>query len=251
MRRLLTFGIGLVYLSLCAAQVFLARDIHKQGRIMRRWAARILKAAGIPWTARGLEHLEGLPPCIIVSNHLSSVDIPFLFAVLPRTFRMVAKAELKRVPLIGWVLRWGRFVTVHRHEHHKAMREMEGVEWLFSHGADLYMAAEGTRSRDGRMLPFKKGPFVLSIQHGVPILPVTLAGTDRVMPRKTLSPRAGVPMACVIHPPVRPDGYAYADRDAYRDRVRAIVASGLEAPLNPMAEGAEDAGAASGPATTG
>ena len=230
MRRLLTFPAGLVCISLCAAELLFTRDVHRQGRIMRKWARRILHVAGIPWTATGLEHLEGLPPCIIVSNHLSSVDIPFLFAVHPRTFRMVAKAELRRVPLIGWIIRRGRFVTVHRHEHHTAMREMEGVEWLFAHGADLYMAAEGTRTRDGKTLPFKKGPFVLSIQHGVPILPITLVGTDRVMPRKSLSPHPGIPMACVIHPAVFPDGYSYGDRDAYRDRVRAIVVGGLEPP---------------------
>lgn len=229
MRRILTLAVGVVWLALCAIEVFITRDFHEQGRVMRRWAVRLLRLAGIPWTVTGLEHLEGLPPCVIVSNHLSSVDIPFIFAVLPRTFRMVAKAELRWVPLIGWIIRWGRFVTVHRHEHHKAMQEMEGVEWLFAHGADLYMAAEGTRSRDGTMLPFKKGPFVLSIQHGVPILPITLVGTDRVMPRKTLTPRPGIPMACVIHPAVFPDGYSYGDRNAYRDRVRAIVVSGLEA----------------------
>ena len=227
MRRLLTLLIGVPYLAVCAAQVFLTRDVGRQGEIMRRWARRLLRLAGVPWEVRGLANLEGLPPCIIVSNHLSSLDIPFLFAVLPRTFRMVAKAELRWVPLIGWIIRWGRFVTVHRQEHHKAMREMTGVEWLFAHGADLYMAAEGTRSRDGTLLPFKKGPFVLSIQHGVPILPVTIVGTDRAMPKHTLSPRPGVSVTCVIHPPVFPEGLEYKDRDAYRDRVRAIVESGL------------------------
>jgi 1-acyl-sn-glycerol-3-phosphate acyltransferase len=227
MRRLLTLLVGIVWLAVCSVEIFFTHDVHRQGRIMRKWAGRLMRLAGVPWEARGLEHLEGLPPCIIVSNHLSSLDIPFLFAVLPRTFRMVAKAELRWVPLIGWILRWGRFVTVHRHAHHEAMRELSGVEWLFGHGADLYMAAEGTRSRDGSLLPFKKGPFVLSIQHGVPILPVTLTGTDRAMPRKTLSPRPGVPVACVIHPPVFPEGLEYKDRDAYRDRVRAIVESGL------------------------
>ena len=227
MRRVLTFLIGLGFLSICAVEVFCTRDVHRQGRIMRKWARRLLWLGGVPWEVRGLENLEGLPPCIIVSNHLSSVDIPFIFAVLPRTFRMVAKMELRRVPLIGWIIRWGRFVTIHRHAHHQAMRELSGVEWLFAHGADLYMAAEGTRSRNGTLLPFKKGPFVLSIQHGVPILPVTLIGTDRVMPRKTLAPHAGIPMRCVIHPPVFPGALEYKDRDAYRDKVRAIVESGL------------------------
>lgn len=230
MRRLLTLLVGVPWLAICSVEVFFTHDVHQQGAIMRKWARRLMRLAGVPWEARGLEHLDGLPPCVIVSNHLSSLDIPFLFAALPRTFRMVAKAELRRVPFIGWILKWGRFVTVHRHEHHKAMREMQGVEWLFAHGADLYMAAEGTRSRDGKLLPFKKGPFVLSIQHGVPILPVTLTGTDHAMPRKTLSPRPGVPVACVIHPPVFPEKLEYKDRDAYRDRVRAIVESGLKPP---------------------
>jgi 1-acyl-sn-glycerol-3-phosphate acyltransferase len=228
MRRFATLVVGIVWLTLCSAEIFLVRDIHRQGAILRKWARRLMRLAGIPWEVRGLEHLQGLPPCIIVSNHLSALDIPFLFAALPRTFRMVAKAELRRVPLIGWILRWGRFVTVHRREHHRAIREIQGVEWLFAHGADLYMAAEGTRSRDGSLLPFKKGPFVLSIQHGVPILPVTLVGTGAAMPRKTLAPRPGIPVACVIHPPVHPQGLGYGERDEYRDRVRAIVASALE-----------------------
>jgi 1-acyl-sn-glycerol-3-phosphate acyltransferase len=226
---------GLVPLAACTVESFLQKDVHAQSRIYRKWAGRILRATGVPWEVRGLEHLEGVPPGILVSNHQSSLDIPLIFAAVPRTLRMVAKVELLKVPFIGWILRRGRFVTVHRGHRDKAVKELSGVEWLFEHGADLFMAAEGTRSLDGNLRPFKKGPFVLAILHQVPLIPITLVDTRKAMPKHSLAPRPGVGVACVIHPPVYPAGLTYADRETLMNRVRDVIHKGLEPPLNPLA----------------
>jgi 1-acyl-sn-glycerol-3-phosphate acyltransferase len=225
---------GVIPLVACTAESFLHKDVHAQSRVYRKWAGRILRLTGVPWEARGLEHLEGVPPGILVSNHQSSLDIPLIYAAVPRTLRMVAKAELLRVPFIGWILRRGRFVTVHRGHRDKALKELSGVEWLFGHGADLFMAAEGTRSLDGNLRQFKKGPFVLAIQHQVPLIPITVVDTREAMPKHFLGPRSGVKVALVIHPPVSPAGLTYADREALMNKVRDIIQKGLEPPLNPL-----------------
>ena len=222
------FAKGVTLLVACNIESLFYKDVHRQSDLYRKWAARLLRVEGVPWTVRGLENLKDVPPAILVSNHQSSLDIPLIFAAVPRTLRMVAKVELLRVPLIGWIIRRGRFVTVHRGRHDKAVRELSGVEWLFEHGADLYMAAEGTRSPDGNLLPFKKGPFVLAIQHQVPIIPITLVDTRIAMPKHRIAPLPGIPVACVIHPAVHTTDLTYNDRDALLEKVRAVIQAGLK-----------------------
>jgi 1-acyl-sn-glycerol-3-phosphate acyltransferase len=245
LRIWINFIKGVMMVAACSVESFFYSDIHRQSAIFRKWAGRLLRAAGVPYTVRGLEHLEGLPPAILVSNHGSSVDIPLIYAAVPRSLRMIAKVELLKVPFLGWILRRGRFVTVHRRHHDKAMQELHGVEWLFAHGADLCVAAEGTRTLDGALRPFKKGAFVLAIQHQVPIVPITLVNTFTSMPKHALAPTPGIPVVCVIHPAVYPTGLTYEDREALLDKVRNIIQSGLEGPP-PSAPGA-DSGASRGP----
>lgn len=227
MKKIILFFKGLKLLTICTIKIFLTKDLYKQTEYINYYSKKIFDIFSIPVEIKGLENLNNLPPCIIVSNHFSSLDIPLVLGFIPRNIRMVAKAELLKVPLIGWMIKKARFVPIHRKDFKKAIEKLKEAEWLFKSGFDLYMAPEGTRSLDGTVKEFKKGPFVLSIKHKVPILPVTLINTNFAMPKKYLMPRERVPVGMVIHKPVYPDEYDYDTRDVFKEKVRNIIISGF------------------------
>ena len=228
MRKVLLFFRGLKLLIICTIKILLTKDLFKQSKYINFYAKKVFEIFSIPVEIRGLENLKDLPPCIIVSNHFSSLDIPLILGFIPRNIRMVAKAELLKVPLIGWMIKRAKFVPIHRKEFKKAVEELKVAEWLFENGFDLYMAPEGTRSLDGTVKEFKKGPFVLSIKHKVPILPVTIINTNFAMPKRYIMPREKVPVGMVIHKAVLSDEYNYDMRDLLKEKVRNIIISGFE-----------------------
>lgn len=215
-------------MGIAGTHILMTGDFDEQTRRIRGWAQRILKWLGIPVIVEGADHLKEVSSVIFTSNHVSTIDIPLLFAAIPRDFRMVAKKELLKVPFIGWVIRRCGFIPIDRRHHRQALKSLEKVKEYTERGVDFYLAAEGTRSRTGNLLPFKKGPFVLAIQLGVPVVPVTLFNTRRVMPKKSLLPRSRIPLKVRIHPPISTEGLGYEDREALKDRVYDIVKKDLE-----------------------
>lgn len=218
---------GLYIVVVGGTHILLAGNLKEQTRRLRLWGQRVFSFMKIPITVEGAEHLEGLGSVLFTSNHASTLDIPLLFAAIPRDFRMVAKAELLRVPFIGWVIRRCNFVPIQRQRHSKAVKALDGVREMLDRGIDFYLAAEGTRSWDGKLLPFKKGPFVIALQQKIPLVPVTLFNTHRVMPKKSLLPRSGIELKVRIHPPIHTRDMEYDDRDVLRDRVRKIIEQDL------------------------
>ena len=227
MRPLLNFFIGLYCVSVGGTHILLTNDRDKQLIRIRAWATRVIQWMGIHYRVSGVENLQGVPPAILVSNHASMIDIPLLFAAIPRSFRMVAKRELLKVPFIGWVILRGGFIPIHRQNREEALQSLTRIREHLDNGIDFYLAAEGTRSKSGELLPFKKGPFVLAIELGVPIVPVTLKNTHHAIPKKSLLPRSGVLLDVVVHPPVSSEGMSYEERSELRDRVREIIADEL------------------------
>ena len=174
-----------------------------------RWfGQRVVELLDIDLTASGAEHV---PPGAVVymSNHQSHLDIPVLYATLPSpTIRMLAKTELFRIPLWGRGLRAAEFIEVDRSDHLKAVQSIEHASQLVRDGVSIYLAPEGTRSRDGRIGKLKKGGFHLAIATGVPIVPVAIRGTIRILPRGAKVMRSGQPVSVQIGRPI-----AVAGRD--------------------------------------
>lgn len=227
MRVMLNFFRGLKLLIDCTVRVFLTSDPVKHSNIIRKYSKKLFEIFSIPVEIKGEGNLKEFKSLIIVSNHFSSLDIPLILGYIPRNIRMAAKAELLKVPFIGWMIKKARFVPIHRKDIRKAMEELREAEWLFQNGFDLYMAPEGTRSIDGKVKEFKKGPFVLSIKYKIPILPVTLINTDRAMPKGYLMPIPKTSVGMVIHSPVFPEGYSYEKRDELKEKVRDIIIKGF------------------------
>jgi len=172
-----------------------------------RWfGRRVIELLDIRLTASGAENV---PPrsVIYMSNHQSHLDIPVLYATLPSpSIRMLAKTELFRIPLWGASLRAAEFIEVDRSNHARALASIEEAARLVRDGVSIYLAPEGTRSRDGRISRLKKGGFHLAIATGTPIVPVAIRGTIDILPRGGKVMRSGQPVSVQIGPPIEVAG---------------------------------------------
>jgi 1-acyl-sn-glycerol-3-phosphate acyltransferase len=172
-----------------------------------RWfGRRVVELLDIRLIASGAENV---PPRAVVymSNHQSHLDIPILYATLPSpTIRMLAKTELFRIPLWGRGLRAAEFIEVDRSNHARAVRSIDDASRLLRDGVSIYLAPEGTRSRDGRIGKLKKGGFHLALETGAPIVPVAIRGTIRILPRGGRVMRSGQPVSVQIGRPIEVAG---------------------------------------------
>jgi 1-acyl-sn-glycerol-3-phosphate acyltransferase len=149
-----------------------------------RWfGRRVIEVLGIDLVARGAERVPAHRAYVYMSNHQSHLDIPVLYATLPSpTIRMLAKKELFQIPLWGRGLRAAEFIEVDRGTK-RAVESIEHAKRLIEDGVSIYLAPEGTRSRDGRIGTLKKGGFHLARDTGAPIVPVAIKGTIDILPR--------------------------------------------------------------------
>jgi 1-acyl-sn-glycerol-3-phosphate acyltransferase len=203
---------------------------HFAHRCARAWSWLILKTTGVRVKVDGLERITPETTYVFVSNHQSIYDTPVVFASLPYQLRIIAKASLARFPVLGWHLRRGRHLFVDRRN-----PDRPGIlqRWraLVSEGLSLIIYAEGTRSADGKVARFKAGSFLLAIEAGLPIVPLAIIGTRRVMPKGRLRTEPA-DVRLVVHDPIQPPVLAApTPRDAKQlaERVRAVVAATVEA----------------------
>lgn len=149
--------------------------------ILKRWSKMFLRIPPVTVTTEGLENADPSERYVIVSNHLSTFDIPLMFSALPTDGRFLSKKELFRIPLIGRAMRQVGIIEVDRQAGRSSRSIInEGVANAADRGYSLIVFPEGTRSDSGEMLPFKKGAFRIAIDTGLPILPVVIEGTDRI-----------------------------------------------------------------------
>jgi 1-acyl-sn-glycerol-3-phosphate acyltransferase len=150
-----------------------------------RWfGRRVVELLEVDLRIHGTERVPVDRAYVYMSNHQSHLDIPMLYATLPSpTIRMLAKKELFRIPVWGRGLRAAEFIEVDRGNHERAMQSIEDAARLVRDGVSIYLAPEGTRSRDGRIGKLKKGGFHLALGTGAPIVPVGIRGTIDILPR--------------------------------------------------------------------
>jgi 1-acyl-sn-glycerol-3-phosphate acyltransferase len=189
------------------------------------WLARFVWSPSCLWLTRCPLEVRPLPalssgPLIFVSNHESALDIWVLLARLPRSVRFIAKKELFRLPIFGWYLRLGGHVPVDRSRHAQAVSSLRRAGATVRAGTSLIAFPEGTRSLDGRVHPFKKGPFVLAMEAGVPVVPVAISGTGQVTPKRIVSIRPG-PIRAAVGEPIDPR--LFPDKTALLVEVRRHV----------------------------
>ena len=196
------------------------------------WARSILIVSRVQVEIEGGEHLDLDSPKILMVNHQSQFDIWALLACLPRKIRFVAKKELTRVPIIGLVLVGGGHVIIDRRKLKEAFASYDKAAEQIRAGTSIVVFVEGTRSPDGGLLRFKKGGFMLALAAGVPIIPITLVGGIKVLPRASWRIRPGK-IRMVFHEPIDPTEYSVETKKDLMVAVRKAIASSLDEPTVP------------------
>lgn len=196
------------------------------------WGRSILLVSRVRVEIEGAEYLDLDSPKILMVNHQSQFDIWALLAYLPRTIRFVAKKELTRVPIIGQVLVGGGHVIIDRQQLKRAFASYDKAAKQIRAGTSIVVFVEGTRSPDGRLLRFKKGGFMLALAAGVPIIPITLAGGVKVLPRNRWRIRPGK-IRMIFHKPIDPTRFSVEAKEDLMATVREAIASSLDEPAVP------------------
>jgi 1-acyl-sn-glycerol-3-phosphate acyltransferase len=189
----------------------------------RTWSTLILKTTGVRVAVRGLERVDPRRSYVFAANHQSIYDIPILFASIPLQLRIVAKASLGSIPFLGWHLHRTGHLLVNRK--HPGADIVEKMRRLVSESHSLIVFPEGTRSEDGSVGRFKKGPFLVAIDAGLPVVPVTIEGSRRVMAKGRLMVCPG-DVRLTIHEPMPTSGVNRTDVIGFGERVRKAVVSG-------------------------
>ena len=188
------------------------------------WAQRLTWASWVRVRVEGREHLRPGQSYVILSNHQGAFDILALYGFLGRQFRWVMKQELRKVPFLGWGCAAIGHIFVDRGNSSRAIASLEAAKSQLAGGVSVLFFPEGTRSDDGRLLPFKKGGFTMARQLNLPILPVSIAGSNRILPKACLFPRPGT-VRVRFHPAIVPS--AVPDTEELIDQVRTAIESGL------------------------
>ncbi len=192
---------------------------------MGMWGAWTgVRLAGIRVQTIGLDQLDPARTYIFMSNHVSNIDPPLLLPLIPRRTSVMAKKELFSYPLLGRAMRIGSLVPVDRGNREAGIAAVRAAAEVVRQGINMTIYVEGHRSFDGRLLPFKKGPFYLAIECGVPVVPVTIAGTHYVMPKRRFSIKPGT-VKVIFHDPIEPKDFG--SRECLMAKVRETINSGL------------------------
>ena len=192
-----------------------------------RWFAhRVVELLEVDLHSSGAERVPPGRAYVYMSNHQSHLDIPMLYATLPSpTIRMLAKKELFDIPLWGKGLRAAEFIEVDRENSVRARHSIDRAEELIRDGVSVWLAAEGTRSRDGRIAPLKKGGFHLALHTNTPIVPVAIRGTIDILKRGTRSMNKGKRVDVTIGAPIDVAGKTV---DQLATQVRAFLIDHVE-----------------------
>ena len=164
------------------------------------WAKVILRVCGIQVRAKGQENVNPLMPRIYMTNHQSYFDIFALLANIPVDFKFILKQELMKLPFLGPAMRRAGYIGIVREEPRKAIQSMNEAAEKIKAGLSVVMFPEGTRSVDGRLLPFKKGGFKLALKSGCDIVPVAINNSYRIVPKGSLKINKGTFQICIGRP---------------------------------------------------
>ncbi|MDJ0784996.1 MAG: lysophospholipid acyltransferase family protein [Desulfosarcinaceae bacterium] len=228
----LIIGIWTVMATACLGLIaiigaFFSKNGNFPHMIAQLWARQLLWVAGIRVTIQGLENLVPGRSYIYMANHQSNYDIPVLLGRLPAQFRWLAKAELFKIPVFGQSMRGCGYISIDRTDRKRAFASLAQAAETIRAGTSVMIFPEGTRSVDGRLKGFKKGGFVLSVDAGVPIVPIILKGTFEIMPKGRLTIRRR-PVTMTICPPIETADYTRKTKDHLIERVRTAMLNQLD-----------------------
>ena len=202
--------------------------ITRSANFMYRVATRLgisgVRLAGVKIQLIGMDQLRPGRSYVYMSNHVSNLDPPVLIPSIPGRCSVLVKKELFRIPILGFAMKVARLVPVDRSNREAAIESVRAAAEVLRSGLNMVIYPEGTRSVDGHLLPFKKGPFHLAMEAGVPVVPVTILGTEECWPKGTWAMKPGT-ATVIFHRPI--ELTVLTDRDMLMEAVRESIASAL------------------------
>jgi 1-acyl-sn-glycerol-3-phosphate acyltransferase len=223
---LFIFAYSFLIGSVCILIVLFQRKPDILYRAGRHCIGLALKIARVEIELRGKENISADQNYLFLANHQSYCDPPALVFSIPLDVRLILKKELRRLPLIGYILQLGGFVFVDRKDRSQAIEAMKQAVRQLRNEESFLIYPEGTRTRTGKMGPFKKGPFVLAIESGVPIIPVSVSGGYAIMSPHQFKITPGR-IRISLHPPIETKEHTLGMRELLMDQVWKTIASGL------------------------
>jgi 1-acyl-sn-glycerol-3-phosphate acyltransferase len=203
---------------------FITGDIRLLYRMFMIGAWSGVRLAGVRVQTVGLDKLDPARTYIFMSNHVSNLDPPITIPLIPRRSSVMVKRELFKVPILGRAMRMGSLVPVDRGNRDAGIEAVRVARQVVDQGLNMIIYIEGKRSFDGKLLPFKKGPFYLAEQSGVPIVPITIVGTHYVMPKARFAIKPGL-VTVIFHEPI--ESRDFGSRDSLMEKVRKTIESGF------------------------
>ncbi|MFC1654314.1 lysophospholipid acyltransferase family protein [Myxococcota bacterium] len=204
------------------ALLFAPRGRASHWVVRQIWVAGLLGVFRVKIIVTGLENFERDHPYVFVSNHQSHFDIATIFHSTPTNLRIIGKQGLFYIPFFGWYLSLAGYIPLDRSNRDRAIRSHDKAAEKIRKGVPIVTFPEGTRSLDGSVLPFKKGAFMLALQAGVPIVPISITGSIKILPKASSSIQPGT---IWIHyaRPIDVSGYSVDDRDRLIVDVREVI----------------------------
>jgi 1-acyl-sn-glycerol-3-phosphate acyltransferase len=221
--------VPLVYLYTLVLGILslLSSLLDRNGRVQhgfaRLWARMILKTGPTPLRVEGLEHIDPARPAVYAANHLSALDIPVLYAAIPGQFRIMAKKELFRYPVLGWHLKRSGQIPIVFGDAHASVSSLKRAGRTLRQGLPLMVFPEGGRSPDGQLQPFMGGAFFAAIAEQVRVIPIAILGTYESLPMNSFHALPG-PVEIVIGQPIATTGMRLRDMDKLAVQVREAIA---------------------------
>lgn len=203
---------------------FITGDIRVLYHLFVRGAWIGVWLTGVRVRVTGLDQLDPSRSYIFMTNHASNLDPPIQIPLIPRRTSVMVKKELFKVPILGSAMRRGSLVPVDRGNRDAGIEAVRAAKAVVTQGLNMIIYVEGKRSFDGKLLPFKKGPFYLAAECGVPVVPVTIVGTHYAMPKARFAIKPG-PVEVIFHPPIEPKDFG--GRECLMEKVRATIENGL------------------------
>lgn len=210
----------------------LTQDVGRLYRIAMWIANAGVRAAGIRIEVSGLEHVPQGKPCIFMCNHVSNLDPPVVLPMLPGQTSVFLKKQLMSIPILGYAMRMGKFIPVERGGRRDAAQaSVVAAGSALESGLNVLVFPEGTRSKDGRLSTFKKGPFFLAMETLAPVVPMTISGTEKMMRKGSAAILPGVARVQFL-PVIEPRDFA--SREDLLRAVRARIAEALPEEMKPL-----------------
>src|SRR6202790_3358691 len=203
---------------------FIMGDVRVLYRLFMWGAWAGVWITGVRVETVGLDQFEHARNYIFMSNHVSNLDPPITIPLIPRRTSVMVKKELFSYPILGRAMRMGSLVPVDRGNRDAGIESVRFSKQVVEQGLNMTIYVEGHRSFDGKLLPFKKGPFYLAMECGVPVVPITITGTHEAMPKGKFAIKPGL-VTVIFNPPIEPKDFG--SRECLMEKVRAAIESGL------------------------